>query len=313
MGWDWVKILKEEMLDLKPDEHLSRHAATDRLAWVSSQAPARAPMPAEDEDDRAKPAEGDALLGWAASPDQRVADESGFNAGPLYPQQGDPAPDASRNGSTRVAPPPVPTTPSRGEPAPGRGPEAGHDWDFAMPTSPPLQHPGGPPVGAPGAGAPDPHAYGSNGQAMNGHASNGYAANGPAANGYAANGYAGDGYDPLMGEQGHVLTLLVDGVLAGVALPNGSEVTVGRERQSTLVVPEAKQTVSRRALTLVRTARRSVEARVENRNGAWVTRQMPEGARQEFVERGQTVTLRVGDRLSLDPPGTVVVGLTEPH
>jgi hypothetical protein len=44
-----------------------------------------------------------------------------------------------------------------------------------------------------------------------------------------------------------------------------------------------------------------------------VTRQLPEGTRQEFIERGKGVTLRIGDRLALDPPGTVIVGLGEPH
>jgi hypothetical protein len=306
MSWDWVKILKEEMLDLKPDEHLSRHAATDRLAWVSSQAPARTPVPADsaapgdafgpveawDRSSPSTPDGGGALLGQELSRPGQEFSHAGEVLPPVTPAATfDPAPpDAMGSLFPTVQPfaaaSPYPAAqPLSAAPLP---PAVDH-FDFAMPTAPPIDHPS---AGLPAAHLPP---------------INGFPPPAPVAP-------PGGGHEPLLPtDQGHVLTLIVDGVLAGVALPTGAEVSVGRERQSTLVVPESKHTVSRRAVTLTRTARRSVQARVENRNGAWVTRQMPEGSRQEFVERGESVTLRVGDRLALDPPGTVVVGLGEPH
>lgn len=106
-----------------------------------------------------------------------------------------------------------------------------------------------------------------------------------------------------------LVTLSCDGHLTGSLVAVG-HATVGRNAQATLLVPEHKERVSRRAAELALVPD-GIQVRVHNRNGVW-TRRHEDGSLgpRRKVPQGGQVILRVGDQLDLDRDATVVLTIS---
>ena len=107
------------------------------------------------------------------------------------------------------------------------------------------------------------------------------------------------------------LVLRSDGVVVGAVFATAGRMQVGRDPASSLVVPQAKEKVSRQAVWVSRSAVAAVELEVVGRNGAWVNRLPPAGAApgREHVGSGDRTTLRPGERVDLDRAATVTLAL----
>jgi hypothetical protein len=114
------------------------------------------------------------------------------------------------------------------------------------------------------------------------------------------------------------LVLWCDGDMVAAAFATPVPLTVGRDPVSGLVVPQAKEKVSRQALVVTRSGVSAVEVEIVNRNGAWTT-ERPRGdrasaaraarGRRSRVGPGERCTLRVGEAIELDQAATVSLTL----
>jgi len=123
---------------------------------------------------------------------------------------------------------------------------------------------------------------------------------------------ADDGGGPRTEPDGGLrLVLRSDGVVVGAVFATAGRMQVGRDPASSLVVPQAKEKVSRQAVWVSRSAVAAVELEVVGRNGAWVNRLPPAGAApgREHVGSGDRTTLRPGERVDLDRAATVTLAL----
>lgn len=116
------------------------------------------------------------------------------------------------------------------------------------------------------------------------------------------------------------LVLQCDGEVVGTMFASTVPLTVGRDPASGLVVPQAKEKVSRQALVVTRSGVSAVEVEVVNRNGAWTTERLRGGrapgagagaarGRRSRVGPGERCTLRVGEAIELDQAATVSLTL----
>ena len=119
------------------------------------------------------------------------------------------------------------------------------------------------------------------------------------------------GDSPTEPDGGLRLVLRSDGVVVGAVFATAGRVQIGRDPASSLVVPQAKEKVSRQAVWVSRSAVAAVELEVVGRNGAWVNRLPPAGAApgREHVGAGDRTTLRPGERVDLDRAATVTLAL----
>jgi len=122
---------------------------------------------------------------------------------------------------------------------------------------------------------------------------------------------AGGGDPPTEPDGGLRLVLRSDGVVVGAVFATAGRMQIGRDPASSLVVPQAKEKVSRQAVWVSRSAVAAVEVEVVGRNGAWVTR-LPHaggGPGREHVGAGARTTLCPGERVDLDRAATVTLAL----
>jgi len=116
---------------------------------------------------------------------------------------------------------------------------------------------------------------------------------------------------PTQADGGLRLVLRSDGAVVATVRPTPGRIRVGRDPASCLVVPPAKEKVSRQAVQVTRSAVAAVEVEVLGRNGVWVPRPPHTGAGpgRRHVGAGERMTLHVGERIDLDRAATVTLAL----